>query len=144
MTKLKIGAQLLCPSSRCEPGAILLGSVKDDGSVGHIPMRLRIDKNFVDEANADGKAETRFRFASPCVKSACTQWENGGCGIVKDVTEAPQSAELNLAKNLPSCSIRKDCRWFNERRAAACRVCTFVITDDDASSANYVKYHSEA
>jgi hypothetical protein len=30
---------------------------------------------------------------------------------------------------LPRCSIRANCRWFDQQGADACRVCPFVITD---------------
>ena len=124
----------LCPSARCEPGAILLGVVKDDGTVGHLPMPLTVDEDFVAEADADGQAETRFRFASPCQRAGCRQWENGGCGVVRDVTD---HAGTFRDAALPRCSIRSTCQWFSERKDAACRTCRFVVTDDRASSLAY-------
>ena len=117
---------LLCPSARCEDGNILVGMVREDASVGYIPQKLHIDQNFVDKANADGMAERRFRFASPCVQSGCMQWENGQCGVVEKAT-----SELTeyVTEDLPKCSIRKDCRWFAQRSIEACRVCSWVVTD---------------
>jgi len=130
---------LLCPSARCETGAVLVGMVRDDGAVGHIPQRLEVDDDFVKNANADGMAETRFRFASACVKGKCTRWTDGQCGVVE--LAADKLADMQT-EDLPKCSIRSDCRWFKQRAAEACRVCSFVITDDEASSKAYAKHHA--
>jgi len=118
--------ELLCPSARCEEGHILIGMVREDASVGYIPQRLKVDKNFARKANHDGKAEQRFRFASPCVKSGCQQWTNGQCGVVEDVTVELTSHQTH---DLPKCSIRSECRWFAQRSIEACRVCSWVVTD---------------
>ncbi len=130
---------LLCPSARCETGAVLIGMVKDDGAVGHIPQRLYVDEDFVKNANADGKAETRFRFASSCVQGKCGQWKGGKCGVVELAADELSAVQTDA---LPKCSIRSECRWFKQRAAEACRVCSFVITDDEASSEAYARHHA--
>ncbi|MEP3890242.1 MAG: hypothetical protein ABJN69_07225 [Hellea sp.] len=126
----------MCPSSRCKPGALLIGMVKADSTVGHVPMRLEIDEDFVKSANADGKAETRFRFSSPCVEGKCAQWSGDKCGVVE---KAADKLAATQTEDLPNCSIRKDCRWFKQRQAEACRVCSFVITDNEKSSEHYTE-----
>jgi len=117
---------LLCPSSRCKEGHILIGMVREDASVGYIPQRLKVDKNFAEKANADKMAERRFRFASPCVKTGCSQWTKGQCGVVDNATV---ELDAHKTEELPNCSIRSDCRWFAQRSIAACRVCSWVVTD---------------
>jgi len=137
MTDKPDKSSLMCPSARCESGAVLIGMVRPDSTVGHIPQRMEVDADFVKTANSDGLAETRFRFASPCVKAGCSQWKNNQCGVVEDA--ADELADMQT-KTLPKCSIRKDCRWFKQRAAEACRVCSFVVTDDAQASANYAKH----
>lgn len=124
----------MCPSARCEPGATLLGMVRDDGTVGHLPQRYVVDEDFVRTANADGLAETRFRFASPCAEGRCAQWTGTGCGIVARAAEELAQRHRPV---LPKCSIRPSCRWFAEKADAACRVCHFVVTDDAEASRTY-------
>lgn len=124
----------MCPSARCEPGATLLGMVRSDATIGHLPQRYIVDEDFAEAANADGRAETRFRFASTCAGKKCGQWTGTGCGVVERAAE--QLADRQSAV-LPRCSIRPSCRWFAEKADAACRVCHFVVTDDDEASRNY-------
>jgi hypothetical protein len=125
---------LLCPSARCEPGATLLGVVRSDATIGHLPQTYIVDEEFAQAANADGLAETRFRFASACVKGNCSQWNGSSCGVV---AQAADELALRHSPVMPNCSIRPQCRWFAERAADACRVCHFVVTDDEQASRNY-------
>ncbi len=126
--------ELLCPSARCEPGATLLGMVRSDATVGHLPQTYIVDEDFVQAANADGLAETRFRFASACVKGNCRQWNGTGCGVV---ARAADELALRHSPVMPKCSIRPSCRWFAEKADAACRICHFVVTDDEQASRSY-------
>jgi hypothetical protein len=137
MSSKKRSNDLLCPSARCEPGAKLIGVVRKDARVGHLPQSYIIDEDFIDKANADGLAETRFRFASKCVEGKCAQWTGSACGVV-----ARASKDLADRQNdsLPKCSIRGDCRWFAEKAGDACRICHYVITDDEEAGRNYQRH----
>jgi hypothetical protein len=119
--------QVLCPSSRCQDGAILLGIVLPNGQVALSSERLVIDEEFVRIAHEGRAPEKRFRFASPCVKAGCQQWSGERCGVIDSVMESvgTQSDEMSL----PDCSIRSACRWFRQSGGAACAVCPEVITD---------------
>lgn len=125
---------LMCPSARCEPGATLLGVVRSDATVGHLPQTYIVDEDFAQAANTDGLAETRFRFASSCVEGKCSQWTGTGCGVV---ARAADELAQRHSPVMPKCSIRPSCRWFAEKADAACRVCHFVVTDDETASRNY-------
>jgi len=119
-------AAVLCPSSRCEPGAILVGVILPSGKLAYASDELIIDQLFVDAAREGRAAEKRFRFSSPCVRAACRQWTGSRCGVIDEVRDAlgnPAPTEL------PACSIRGRCRWFAQAGAAACAVCPQVITD---------------
>ncbi len=126
------GEALSCPSARCEPGATLLGIVDRDGRVAPLRTPLVIDESFVKTAAAGRSPERRFRFANRCVESACRQWTGKGCGVIDRVIavleqEVKVSAEDTAG--LRPCAIRATCRWFHQRRAAACAACTYVVTD---------------
>lgn len=129
----------MCPSSRCEPGATLIGVVRSDATIGYLPRHYIVDKDFADAANADGRAETRFRFASKCAENNCGQWTGEGCGVVARASVALADRQSPV---LPKCSIRSSCRWFAEKADAACRVCHFVVTDDEEASRNYSRTSS--
>lgn len=115
----------LCPSSRCEKGNILLGVVQGDGTVGFLSERMTLDDDFVEIARQGRSPEKRFRFASSCVQCGCRQWKDGRCGVIDTVLDSVPAG----AERLPQCSIRAQCRWFQQEGEEACGVCPLVITD---------------
>jgi hypothetical protein len=117
----------LCPSSRCRPGATLLGIVGADGRVQFVSDRIVVDDDFVQAARAGRAPEKRFRFGDACVTGACRQWTGARCGVIDRVIEDLASGTPRTG--LPDCSIRPACRWYSQRGAAACGVCPEVITD---------------
>jgi hypothetical protein len=118
---------LTCPSSRCEPGAILLGIVLPGGRLAYAADRVVIDEEFVAIAKQGRSPEARFRFSSPCARGACRQWTGSGCGVIDAVLSHATAAPSDMP--LPMCSIRPSCRWFAQSGAEACAVCPYVITD---------------
>ena len=120
-----MGDELLCPSARCEAGAILLGVVGSDSRVGFIRPLMTIDEQFVEAARRARAPEKRFRFAQPCVAEDCRHWHNSRCGVADAATKRKEAA----ARPLPACSIRPSCRWFSQSGASACAACPYVVTD---------------
>lgn len=118
-----------CPSTRALPGAHLIGIVGSDGAVQPILPSLRIDQDFIAAATPHGPLEQRFRFAGRCIEGACRQWTGSGCGVVERVLGALAAEPEVMARPLPRCAIRATCRWYHQRGAAACRPCSFVVTD---------------
>ncbi len=118
---------VLCPSARCSDGAILLGIVNGDGTVGFLPERLLIDQEFVDAAHRGRTPEKRFRFSNRCVQGACRQWTGDRCGVIDRVMDFLGTTEPPA--DLPRCSIRTQCRWYGQNGPAACSACPLVITD---------------
>ncbi|HEX4729283.1 MAG TPA: hypothetical protein VH298_15865 [Jatrophihabitans sp.] len=61
----------LCPSFHCADGALLIGVLGPDGTVGYLNPAPTIDPDFVAVAEQQPRpAEQRFRFAGPCATSA--------------------------------------------------------------------------
>lgn len=127
---------ILCPSSRCQEGAILLGIVLPDGSVAFAKDRIVVDGGFVQNATREGShpPETRFRFSSPCARGACNQWSDSRCGVIDSVLQEAHDGGYDSQgrQALPECSIRPQCRWFEQSGAEACSVCDLVITETRA------------
>ena len=119
--------QVLCPSSTCSPGAILLGVVQCDGTVAYLEQKRIIDEFFVKLAHEGRQPEKRFRFADTCVKSGCMQWGNGRCGVIDKVLA--ENPGYTNCQPLPQCSIRADCRWHLQWGARACQICPLIVTD---------------
>ena len=116
-----------CPSATCTEGSQLIGIINADSEFSFLKVPLTVTKSFVDEANMYGSPEKRFRFASKCVQSGCNQWTGSRCGVSDSVLDA---IEVSLHKaNLPDCSIRPTCRWYDQNGESACRICPLVITN---------------
>jgi len=121
----------LCPSARCEEGAVLVGVVLPTGEIGFLEEKIVIDHEFVQVAHEGRAPEKRFRFANSCAQCACAYWakDSSRCslieGLLREATLAPNSPELLR------CSIRGSCRWFNQVGLAACHVCSFIVTNTD-------------
>jgi hypothetical protein len=116
-----------CPSSTLGNATHLLGVVGPDGRVHYVSPALPIDEQFRSKAESAGDPERRFRLSGPCVESGCTQWTGTRCGVIDSVLD---QIPADQDENLKPCTLRKRCRWFTQRGAAACRVCPLVITDD--------------
>ncbi len=117
-----------CPSSVAQPGAVLLGVMNDDGSLGYLETPIEIDEDFITGAGEGAELERRFRFSSKCVKSGCAQWHDGKCGVIEKMIDLnPGWHEQH--PSLPSCSIRTTCRWFFQEGAKACSHCPHVVTN---------------
>lgn len=122
--------KIMCPSSRAQTGARLLGIRQPDGSVAILPQVLQIDEQFIKDASKELKAEQRFRFTNKCVESGCKQWTGSRCGVADAVVSLID--ELVTSKDLPQCYIRPQCRWFKQNGSDACKACQFVITETTA------------
>ena len=125
MTEYVDSLPVLCPSARCEPGAVLLGIVQPDGSVAIAGQHLPVTDEFVAKTAAHPvPAEKRFRFASPCQRGRCQQWQNGACQIVELAISSRRSGPEPI-----QCAIRNQCRWHLQRGPEACRACPELVTD---------------
>lgn len=119
---------ILCPSWRCEEGAILLGIVVGKGTVAFAKDRIVVDAAFVEAAQEAQEPEKRFRFSSACRQSGCCQWVDNQCSVIERV--ASRSPSVPIPSELPACTIRGQCRWFRQRGPSACGVCPAVMTDE--------------
>jgi hypothetical protein len=116
-----------CPSAPCVEGAVLLGVKTTSGRIAYVQPPTRIDAEFVARVEAMGRPESRFRFSLPCSTSSCPQWTGTGCGVIDHVlADAAVAAE---STRLPTCAIRRTCRWYAQRGADACAVCPLVVAD---------------
>ncbi len=120
----------LCPSAPAAAGASLIGVVDAKGRVVHLITPLVVDENFVEVARRNGTPERRFRFSAPCQEGRCSHWAGQQCGLIGKLHGA--AAEIGLSNDeapLPPCTIRSQCRWWQQRGRQACGVCSVVVTD---------------
>ncbi|MBK7359176.1 MAG: hypothetical protein IPI45_06280 [Saprospiraceae bacterium] len=124
---MKTTKTILCPSSRAQTGARLLGIRQEDGSMAILPEPLKIDNSFIDISHQLAPAEQQFRFTNKCVESGCKQWTGARCGVADKLIQACSS--IQLANTLPECGIRPQCRWYKQNGDEACKICPLVITE---------------
>jgi hypothetical protein len=118
----------LCPSSRAESGAILLGVITPQEQVAMLTEQVVINQEFIDAVSQEKSPESQFRFANRCVKTGCQKWASGRCGVIDAVMKVNPNLQVQDTY-LPMCSIRSQCRWYQQVGANTCAVCPFIITD---------------
>src|SRR5438128_7672571 len=118
----------LCPSHRCKPGSQLLGVRQDDGTVAILPQPLPVTEDFIKQVSQhEVPPEQRFRFTNKCIEGGCNQWTDKGCGVVEKMVGYLD--KVQPLQTLPACAIRQQCRWYSQRGADACALCSYVITE---------------
>ncbi|AFY31645.1 hypothetical protein [Calothrix sp. PCC 7507] len=119
----------LCPSSRPEQeNSIVFGIVSGTVQKPHV-VYLKQPLPVTDELIAKASPVTPtevFRTASPCAASGCKHFDGKNCGLAMRVTQNLPA----VVEELPPCSIRRDCRWWQQEGKAACMRCPQVITDN--------------
>ncbi len=120
-----------CPSGRGRVGAHLLGFQTGSG-LAFVDPPLPVTPDFLERVAATGgEAEARFRFTEPCVERGCAQWGAKGCGVIEKLLSAKEEPGAPAATgDVPPCALRSRCRWFAQRGGEACRLCTYVVTDN--------------
>ena len=71
-----------------------------------------------------------FRFAAPCAGNECRHFDGQDCSLVTRVVQILPLA----ASTLPPCSIRADCRWWQQEGKAACLRCPQIVTESYSPS----------
>jgi hypothetical protein len=66
-----------------------------------------------------------FRFAAPCAGKACQHFDGVNCALVTKLTPSLPK----VIDGIPPCSLRPDCRWWQQEKAAACARCPQVVTE---------------
>jgi hypothetical protein len=119
----------MCPSAPPKSGALLLGRFTEEGRLAFAAEPLPVTGSFLARAEQGGDVGKRFRFASRCMESACSRWQNGKCTVGLAAMEAAKHQELKKPLDLPACAIRSQCRWFAQEGEAACKICPLVVYD---------------
>jgi len=120
--------KIMCPANKCKQGSLLLGARQEDGTVAIFPEPLTISDEFIELVkNHPSAPEERFRFTNKCVTSGCKQWTGSACGVVERAVQFLDSVP-SVDPHFP-CSIRNNCRWFQQRGYDACRICPYILRD---------------
>lgn len=124
----------LCPSAGpVWPGSVAIGVI---GGTVAAPLMAPLSESVpvTEELLALASPVTPtevFRFAAPCRCNACIHFGDAKCGLAERLTRTLEP----VTDELPSCSIRPRCRWWQQEGEAACRRCPQVVTDNFNPSA---------
>ena len=117
----------LCPSA--QPGmdnCRVLGVVQQDGPT---PRLVYLDEllpatDDVLAMSAPLKPTEVYRLAATCAEHKCPHFDGADCRLATRIVQILPA----VVEALPPCTIRKDCRWYSQEGAAACRRCPEVTT----------------
>jgi hypothetical protein len=128
MNEHKTDEEPLCPSARPEmPGAFAFGAVA--GTVV-APRLVHFDEPqpVSDELLALARPATPtevFRFAAPCAGHACAHFDGQDCRLATRIVQILPA----VTSSLPPCTLRPECRWWQQEGKAACMRCPQVVSE---------------
>lgn len=118
----------LCPSARPESAdSVVFGLVAGTATaprVTYLKQPLPITEELIAKAAPVTPAEI-FRTAASCAELGCQHFDGKNCRLATRIVEKLPT----VATELPPCSIRRDCRWWQQEGKAACVRCPQVVTD---------------
>lgn len=119
----------LCPSARPEiAGSVvfgLIGGTVTEPHVTYLKQQLPVTDELLAKASPVTPTEI-FRTAAPCASKKCHHFDGKDCRLATRVAEKLPA----VVAELPPCSIRRDCRWWQQEGKAACMRCPQIITDN--------------
>jgi hypothetical protein len=122
--------QTMCPSAQPDwEGSQVIGVVggtADEPQVAYLAEPTPVTDELLALARPVTPTEV-FRIAAPCANTGCGHFskEQSTCKLAEKIVRwAPVVVE-----KLPACSIRPDCRWWQQEGRAACMRCPQVVTD---------------
>ncbi|MBW4616937.1 MAG: nitrogen fixation protein [Desmonostoc vinosum HA7617-LM4] len=133
MENIDANKTTLCPSARPEmPDSVVFGLISGtvtEPHVAYLRQPLPVTDELIAKASPVTPAEI-FRTAAPCAAKGCQHFDGKDCRLAMQIVEKLPT----VAEGLPPCSIRRDCRWWQQEGKAACMRCPQVITDNYSPS----------
>ena len=133
MEKVTSNKTTLCPSARPEmPDSKvfgIIGGTVDEPRLAYLKQPLPVTDEVMALSGSVTPAEV-FRTAAPCAEKSCQHFDGTNCRLAMQVVEKLTTA----VEQLPPCSIRSNCRWWQQEGKAACMRCPQVITDNYSPS----------
>jgi len=129
---------LLCPSALPEmpEGRLfgVMGGTATEPRLMYLDQPAPVTESLLSLAGPVKPTEV-FRLAAPCVESKCCHFDGQDCRLVTRIVQILPA----VVDSLPACSIRKECRWFQQEGRSACMRCPQVITLNCAASDEMIR-----
>lgn len=127
MCKVSNKNPLLCPSAQPEMAhAVIFGIVGGSFSeprVGFVDEPQPVTEELLSLPESIQPTEV-FRIAAPCAERQCQHFVVGACNLARRLVQILPTTESQV----PSCSIRRECRWWVQEGKAACLRCPQIVT----------------
>ncbi|MEQ9481499.1 nitrogen fixation protein [Coleofasciculus sp. F4-SAH-05] len=119
----------LCPSARPEwENSTVFGVVTgkvEEPRVAYLNQRQPVTDELIALSASVTPTEV-FRISAPCATKSCQHFDGTNCRLAMRVVEQLPA----VVEELPPCSIRRDCRWYQQEGKVACMRCPQVVTDN--------------
>lgn len=130
--------QPLCPSAQPDMASsvafgVIQGTVEEPRLV-HLTRVLPVTNELLALSGPVAPTEV-FRFAAPCAGHSCQHFDGKDCRLVKRIVQILPSS----TSELPSCSLRPTCRWWQQEGKAACMRCPQIVTETYAPSEDLMR-----
>jgi hypothetical protein len=122
----------LCPSAQpgmenCRVLGVVLESALQEGKPA--PRIVYLNEllpatNDVLALSAPLKPTEVYRLSATCAEHKCPHFDGADCRLATRIVKILPA----VVEALPPCAIRKDCRWYSQEGAAACRRCPEITT----------------
>ncbi len=123
----------LCPSARPESvDGIVFGVVGGTATaprIAYLKQPLPVTEELLAKASPVTPGEI-FRTAASCAELGCQHFNGKDCRLAMRIVEKLPA----VMEELPPCSIRRNCRWWQQEGKAACRRCPQIVTDNYSPS----------
>jgi hypothetical protein len=118
---------LKCPSAQPGMGDVqVLGVVSREGEqprLAYVNEPVAATPEILELAAPVAVSEV-FRLSARCEESKCVHFDGARCQLAVRIAKMlPEVVDA-----LPSCNIRRDCRWFRQEGRAACLRCPQIVT----------------
>lgn len=124
----------LCPSARPESvnGVVfgLVGGTATAPRVAYLKQPLPVTNELMAKASGSVTPAEIFRTASSCVELGCQHFDGKDCRLSTRIVGKLSA----VVEELPPCSIRRNCRWWQQEGKAACLRCPQIVTDNYSPS----------
>ncbi|PSB27520.1 nitrogen fixation protein [Chlorogloea sp. CCALA 695] len=129
MENIVVNKTTLCPSARPEwKESVVFGLISGtvtEPRVAYLKQPLPVTDELMAKASPVTPTEI-FRTAAPCATKGCHHFDGKDCRLAQRIVEQLPT----VVEELPPCSIRRDCRWWQQEGKAACMRCPQAITDN--------------
>ena len=123
----------LCPSAQpVAESSVVLGVINgtpDGPRISYLEKPLAATEDILSLTGSVPPTEV-LRIGAPCAGHDCRHYDGSTCRLVTRVVQLLPP----VVDALPPCSIRLECRWWQQEGKAACLRCPQVVTDINSPS----------